>query len=258
MIMAGEVLAPANYVPVRGRDESSGGDDDTGSSASPTSPSQPAGAGHDTKIFGNLEGRDPDLLFAGEKIMIGGKQVTVADGDTLSSLAAKHDIAVEKLISENKMGASLAGKNGPGGAYFTPGGPQPAPGGSQTQPPNSPTVANSTTTPSTALSTAPSTSSAATPSASDSAEDKVIKLKLDDNQQWKAAGLLGGLMNSKRAEGMLVKIESGEKSGNTHGFTPEELSDVKSGLHSFQEKQTPLSETQKDLVNKYMVRAGWK
>jgi LysM repeat protein len=107
--------------------------------AEPTTASSSAGsasAAHDTKVFGNLEGRDPDLLFAGEKIMINGKQVTVADGDTLSSLAAKHGTTVEKLIAENKMDASLLGKNGPNGAYFTPGGPQPAPGGSETPRPN--------------------------------------------------------------------------------------------------------------------------
>jgi LysM repeat protein len=111
------------------------------SSSTPTG--QPAaGAGRDTKVFGNLEGRDPDLLFAGEKIMINGKEVTVADGDTLSSLAAKHGTTVDALIKENKMDDSLRGQNGPNGAYFTPGGPQPAPGGVQATPPNSASAAS--------------------------------------------------------------------------------------------------------------------
>jgi LysM repeat protein len=121
----------------------------TGSgSTPPTTTGGPASSGHDTKVFGNLEGRDPDLLFAGEKIMINGKQVTVADGDTLSSLAAKHGTTVEKLIAENKMDASLLGQNGPNGAYFTPGGPQPAPGGVQNPPTNAlaPAGANGTYT----------------------------------------------------------------------------------------------------------------
>ena len=107
----------------------------SGSPGSATPSGQPAAvAGRDTKVFGNLEGRDPDLLFAGEKIMINGKEVTVADGDTLTSLAAKHGTTVDKLIAENKMDTSLRGQNGPNGAYFTPGGPQPAPGGSQNPP----------------------------------------------------------------------------------------------------------------------------
>jgi LysM domain len=94
------------------------------------------GSGGGTRVFGNLQGRDPDLLFAGEKIMINGKEVTVADGQTLSSLAAQHGTTVEKLIAENKMDASLRGQNGPNGAYFTPGGPTPGPGGSVASAPN--------------------------------------------------------------------------------------------------------------------------
>jgi LysM domain len=95
-----------------------------------------SGSGGGTHVFGNLQGRDPDLLFAGEKIMINGKEVTVADGQTLSSLAAQHGTTVEKLIGENKMDASLLGRNGPNGAYFTPGGPTPGPGDSMAPRPN--------------------------------------------------------------------------------------------------------------------------
>lgn len=94
--------------------------------------------GSGTQTFGNLEGRDPDLLFAGEKITVNGKEVTVADGDTLSSLAAKHGTTVEKLIAENKMNAALLGKNAQGD-YFTSSGPMPtAPGGTtrRTAPPD--------------------------------------------------------------------------------------------------------------------------
>jgi LysM domain len=212
-----------------------------GSSAqsSSTPPGQPStGGSRDTKVFGNLEGRDPDLLFAGEKIMINGKEVTVADGDTLSSLAAKHGTTVEKLISENKMDASLNGKNGPNGAWFTPGGPQPANGGSTTPPPNA-TAPNNTTKPSTP----------------DSGEQQVIELKLAGNAEWKAAGLLGGLMNPRRAEGMLNDILAEEKKGNTYGFTPDELNDLKSGLVAAKQG-TPLSAEQKTLVNQYMAREG--
>jgi hypothetical protein len=108
-----------------------------GDSGSP--PSSPTGGttgSGGTKVFGNLQGRDPDLLFAGEKIMINGKEVTVADGQTLSSMAAQHGTTVEKLIAENKMDASLLGRNGPNGAYFTPGGPTPGPGDAVAPRPN--------------------------------------------------------------------------------------------------------------------------
>jgi LysM domain len=108
---------------------------DSGSTSSSTTGSTGSSSGGGTHVFGNLQGRDPDLLFAGEKIMINGKEVTVADGQTLSSLAAQHGTTVEKLISENKMDASLLGQNGPNGAYFTPGGPTPGPGGSVASPP---------------------------------------------------------------------------------------------------------------------------
>jgi len=106
---------------------------DSGSTSSPNTGGS-TGSGGGTRVFGNLQGRDPDLIFAGEKIMINGKEVTVQSGDTLSSLAAKHGTTVDKLVAENKMDASLLGQNGPNGAYYTPGGPQPAPGGSQTPP----------------------------------------------------------------------------------------------------------------------------
>jgi murein DD-endopeptidase MepM/ murein hydrolase activator NlpD len=103
-------------------------------STSPPSTGDPTSSGGGTRVFGNLQGRDPDLIYADEKIMINGKEVTVQSGDTLSSLAAKHGTTVDKLIAENKMDASLLGKNGPNGAYYTPGGLQPAPGGSKTPP----------------------------------------------------------------------------------------------------------------------------
>jgi LysM repeat protein len=120
-------------------DDPSSGSSGTPNSSAPSG--QPAAsAGHDTKVFGNLQGRDPDLIFAGEKIMINGKEVTVADGDTLSSLAAKHGTTVDALIKDNKMDASLLGKNAQG-QYFTPGGPQPANGGATTPPPNATTNA---------------------------------------------------------------------------------------------------------------------
>ncbi len=107
-----------------------------GGSHGSDSGSTPSSTTGGTRVFGNLQGRDPDLLFAGEKIMINGKEVTVADGQTLSSLAAQHGTTVEKLISENKMDASLLGQNGPNGAYFTPGGPTPGPGNSVASRPN--------------------------------------------------------------------------------------------------------------------------
>lgn len=126
---------PSMPMPTYARLSHGGGD---GSGSPPRQSDGTAGGSSSggTKVFGNLQGRDPDLLFAGEKITINGKQVTVADGQTLSSLAAQHGTTVEKLIGENKMDASLLGQNGPNGAYFTPGGPTPGPGDSVAPRPN--------------------------------------------------------------------------------------------------------------------------
>jgi LysM repeat protein len=215
---------------------------------------------HDTKVFGNLEGRDPDLLFAGEKIMINGKQVTVADGDTLSSLAAKHGTTVEKLISENKMDASLLGKNGPSGAYFTPGGPQPANGGSTTPPPNA-----TTNTAPVSNTTAPNNTPAAsntTPAPNDNS--RLASLVPDPNVQAQAQGslnkggeptfkLIGGRIHQDRASNILKEINS----GNTGGLSETELENLKIVL-----QEAPglgngfnLPQGAKDLFNKYMMGA---
>jgi hypothetical protein len=129
------VSIPSMPMPSYARPNLHGGPDRGASHDNPRdsggTPTTGGSSGGGTRVFGNLQGRDPDLLFAGEKIMINGKEVTVADGQTLSSLAAQHGSTVAELIAENKMDASLLGPNGPNGAYFTPGGPQPAPGSLQ-------------------------------------------------------------------------------------------------------------------------------
>jgi hypothetical protein len=101
-----------------------------------------AGSSRDTKVFNNLNGRDPDLLFEGETVKLpNGQTVVVEAGETLSSIAAAHGTTVDQLIKANGMDGSLRGRNGPNGAWFTPGGPTPQPGGSVALPPNGGSVA---------------------------------------------------------------------------------------------------------------------
>ncbi len=211
--MAGEI--PPLQAPPHFPTRPDGGDS---GSPSPVTPSeQPAAsAGRDTKVFGNLEGRDPDLLFAGEKIMINGKEVTVADGDTLSSLALKHGTTVDKLIAENKMDASLLGKNGQG-QYFTPGGPQPAPGGSQ-NPPASLAPAGTPPNP-----TAP-------PQNSDGLWSSLVArdpgMNADDGvfrtEGEKKFGIFGGAITEERAGLLLGRIDRERQNPNSV-FTSEQL-----------------------------------
>jgi hypothetical protein len=67
-----------------------------------------------TAVSGNLQGRDPDLIFEGETIMVNGKEYLVQKGDTLSGIAVKLGLAREgnqqeilnavvKLATENGM-----------------------------------------------------------------------------------------------------------------------------------------------------------
>jgi LysM repeat protein len=243
MAITGSMQAPPPDASQLGNQGSGQGESTSSGSPSSTGAGAPSGAaGHDTKVFGNLQGRDPDLLFAGEKIMINGKAVTVADGDTLSSLAAKHGTTVEKLIAENKMDAPLLGKNGPNGAYYTPGGPQPAPGGSQTQPPNSPAGTNGTTAPS------------AKPSAPDPELQKQIDAILK-KQDGNTTGILGGGLNGGEDGRANTTIKLLDDPKMTGGLTSEELAELKAILAKAPDKANgaSLEPSEKYLVNKYLL-----
>jgi LysM domain len=101
---------------------------------SSTSSTAPAGA---------LQGRDPDLIFAGEKIMVNGRAYTVKDGDTLTSIAAANGTTVKALINENSMNEALLGPDAQG-RYFSTATPQPPNGGATA---TAPTSANGTAAP---------------------------------------------------------------------------------------------------------------
>jgi LysM repeat protein len=88
-----------------------------------------------TAPAGALQGRDPDLIFAGEKIMVNGKAYTVKDGDTLTSIAAANGTTVKALINENSMNEALLGPDAQG-QYFSTTSPQPPNGGATAPPPN--------------------------------------------------------------------------------------------------------------------------
>jgi hypothetical protein len=218
-------------------------------SNSPTSSN--TGSANDTKVFGNLEGRDPDLLFAGEKIMINGREVTVADGDTLSSLAAKHGSTVEKLIAENKMDASLNGKNGPNGAYFTPGGPQPANGGSTTPPLNATTntePASNTTAPN---NTPASNSTTQASSTNTDGNPPVRQAHLSGKD---SAGLEGGPVGKERLpylQGLPAKPPSGtELTDQQLTRVQQILSDLADG--TIKNGGADLSQQDKNVLNLWM------
>jgi LysM repeat protein len=243
--------------------------DTTTSDPAATTPTSPntggaTGSGRDTKVFGNLEGRDPDLLFAGEKIMINGKEVTVAEGDTLSSLAAKHGTTVDALIKENKMDASLLGKNGPNGAYFTPGGPQPANGGSTTPPPANGTAAPSDT-PSTSATTPARSNTPGSPadgtssgsvsgstSGPSTANNPPLKPpKLSDRDSY---GLEGGPITSTRLQSVPMNALP---DGNSNMLTPWQVQHAKQLLLDIQSGAIPaggihLGEQDKAILNWYM------
>jgi hypothetical protein len=191
----------------------------------------PTGSGGGTHVFGNTEGRDPDLIFAGEKIMVNGKAYTVKDGETLSSIAAAHGTTVEALIKENKMDGALLGKDAAGAYYATGGSPQPSPGGTVASPPTDP-AAPSTTAP-----------KKETPPSDDGTAPS-------DGPKWL---IYGGPMNEDRAEAMLavlgdkvsdpaeraelerIILKAAGGDGDGRNLTPEELNK----LNHFCERNWP-------------------
>jgi LysM domain len=111
--------------------------------ASEPSATTPADSTSNTAPAGALQGRDPDLIFTGEKIMVNGKAYTVKDGDTLTSIAAANGTTVAALIKSNDMNASLLGRNGPNGEYFVASAQPPNGGAAAT----APVTANGTAAP---------------------------------------------------------------------------------------------------------------
>jgi LysM repeat protein len=103
----------------------------TSSGAGPSASSDAPG----TRVIGDSKGRDPDLIYTGEKISVNGKSHTVKNGETLSSIARANGTSVDALIKENNMDASLLGKTSRG-QYFSAGGPTPSPGGAQASAPD--------------------------------------------------------------------------------------------------------------------------
>ena len=129
MTMPPPMISPRVHLPGSGDrsgDPSPGNGNATGSSN-----------GSGTRTWNNFNGRDPDLIYAGETIKLpDGTTHVVQAGETLSSIAAKYGVSVDQLIEKNGFDRALLGKD-PQGRYFDPGnGPQPSPGGSVAPPPD--------------------------------------------------------------------------------------------------------------------------
>jgi LysM repeat protein len=126
-------------------------------SPEPSAPSTPPGSAPAssqgaTRVFNNLEGRDPDYLMVGEtvRIEVNGQVKThvVKAGETLTSIGGDYGVSVQALIKTNKMDAKLLGTNSQGQYFSTSGGPQPSPGGIVQAPSGaSPTSPNQPATP---------------------------------------------------------------------------------------------------------------
>jgi hypothetical protein len=153
-------------------------------------PDTGSGTGTGTRTVGNTQGRDPDLIYANEKLKVNGKSYTVKNGDTLTSIAKANGTSVDALIEENQFSASLLGKNAQG-QYFATGGPQPAPGDSLAGPAG---AVNETSTRrgNAHDSTAPLPSS---------------ELKTETDRQY---GIPGGSVHPKRAEALAGLVEQDE------------------------------------------------
>jgi LysM repeat protein len=65
-----------------------------------------------------LQGRDPDLIFAGDKIKLSNGQIyTAKSTDTLSGIASKTGNSLESLMKQNGFDSQLLGKNASGKYY---------------------------------------------------------------------------------------------------------------------------------------------
>jgi LysM repeat protein len=90
----------------------------------PADSSDPAPQSADTQAPAATQGRDPDLIYAGETIKLAdGSTYTVKSGDTLSSIARATGASVDDLIAANGMNGALTDGN-----PYTSGAPQVAPG----------------------------------------------------------------------------------------------------------------------------------
>ena len=103
----------------------------TGAAITPTNSTSPA-AGASTQntgtvnnrnapvVNGNnaLKGRDPDLIFAGDKIKLSNGEIyTAKSTDTLSGIASKTGNSLDSLMKQNGFDSQLLGKNA-NGKYF--------------------------------------------------------------------------------------------------------------------------------------------
>jgi LysM repeat protein len=81
----------------------------SGTSATTPTGATPTGTATTTSTpAATLQGRDPDLIYAGEKIKLpDGNTYTVKDGDTLSSIAKAHGVSLESLIKLNGFNDQL-------------------------------------------------------------------------------------------------------------------------------------------------------
>jgi LysM repeat protein len=74
-----------------------------------SNPPDPGGnsTANGTTTAGNLSGRNPNLIYAGEQIKLAdGRVHTVQSGETLTSIAAHYGVSVSSIIAANQMSAT--------------------------------------------------------------------------------------------------------------------------------------------------------
>jgi pyruvate/2-oxoglutarate dehydrogenase complex dihydrolipoamide acyltransferase (E2) component len=241
--MAGE-LVPAASAPVNLPDSS------PSSNAPDTSESQT----NSTAPTGGLQGRDPDLIFEGEKILVNGKEYIVQKDDTLSGIAVKLGLAgkgnqkeifnaVVKLANENGMDLTKMDQTGFEGLTTpTSTGPQPPNGGATA---TAPSAANGTAAPN----NTPSTESTAAP-------DPGIQARIDKvlaEPKQKGNTIIGGDWNASRTEGLAGELTKATPTLN--GLTPAEADELKTWLAT--NPTAPPSDARLTyLINKWTLIGG--
>jgi LysM domain len=218
-------------------------DSDNTSEPSATAPTNSTNS---TASAGSLKGRDPDLIFAGEKIMVNGKEYTVQDGDTLSGIAVKFGLAhagnqqeilngVVKLATENGMDLAKMDQKGFEGLTPTATSPQPPNGGHAATPLNP--------------SGSPSTESTAAPDSGIQARiDKVLA-----EPKQKGNSIIGGDWNLSRTEGLRGELTKPNPTLN--GLTPAEADELKAWLAT--NPTAPPSDARLTyLINKWTLLGG--
>jgi LysM repeat protein len=88
--------------PIGGTPSNGGGSSSSQTQNSTSPPASPVSAN------ATLQGRDPDLIYVGEKIKLpDGSTYTVKDGDTLSGIARDHGVTLAKLMELNGFNPQL-------------------------------------------------------------------------------------------------------------------------------------------------------